>query len=299
MFFGFVIFTLTAMMMTSQMPLAYAGDRLCINEIITGGTITDNIIVPKASDFPALTADGIDGIPGNNDDGTNTCVLDGVDHKGNIFVKEESTIFLINGVTQFGDIKLEEENAAIHFEGINQNTKKGNIQASHEKSFVYIENLTLDGNINGKGEVYINSHGSSSSVFLDSNIILDGDGTTEFVMDGGTVTGNIRVFGQLEVDIDSVVIGGNLEIKDTEDKTGLGIGSDISIENNDIDGNMILQKNKPTIILNNNDVGGNANCKDNDSVTGDPDTNFVEGKAQKDCKPLFKADEANFPPGPN
>jgi len=230
--------------------------------------------------------------------------------------------------------KLEGEGAEIHFESTLRidpetgepalNTKKGNIQLLHEGSYAYIESLILDGNINGKGELYINTNSDrlpplfpldGLEVFIDGNILLDGNGDNELVVDGGEITGNLRVFKNHSYLVKDAIIGGNLDIKDAflssdfENHQDLVDDSTITIQGNDIGGNLNLQDNdlsndifgtKTNITINGNDVGGNAICKGNnnlldDEIKGDKNTNWVGGKAKNDCKNLFDKPGQNFP----
>jgi len=333
MFFGFVIFSLAAMMFTSQMPLAFANDVLCVNETLSGN-IQNNIRIPNDSG-----GDGPDGIPGNQDDGLNVCVFDNLVHKGNLFIEENASLHVTGGSSHQGDIKLEGKYAAINFEetfemaagpdGILEtnddvfildengkpklipNTKDGNIQLLHEDSYAFIANLILDGNINGKGELYISSNfdrftadaDTNTSVFIDGNVLLDGNGDNELRVDGGEITGNLRVFKNHSYLINDAIIGGNLDIKDaflSSDFEGIPAIVEDSfylIENNDIAGNFNFQDNNLSeATINGNDVGGNAICKNNDgTISGDSSTNWVGGKAKNDCKNLFDKPTPNFP----
>jgi len=98
MFSGFVIFALAGMMMTSQMPLAFAADEDCVNETFSGDKQT-NIRVIDLSD---LDVDdpvhfGPDEIKGTQDDGLNICVFDNIDHKGNTFIEANALLLVTNG----------------------------------------------------------------------------------------------------------------------------------------------------------------------------------------------------------
>jgi len=307
MFSGFVIFALAGMMITSQMPMAFANDYECVNEILGDDEFLNglhtNVIVPED---PGGV--GFDGIAGTHDDGFNICVYDNLDHKGNIFIKDRAALFFTNGSHNEGDTKVEGQYSTIHFESTLRvdsegepiiNTKRGNIQLAHDDSYAYIESLNLDGNINGKGELYISSNSdrfTGFEVFINGNILLDGNGDNELRVDGGEITGNLRVFKNHSYVVTNAIIGGNLDIKDAFNGVGSEFDEDsiIIIENNDIAGNLNFQDNTLSATINGNDVGGNVICKSNESVSGDSSTNWVGGKAKNDCKNLFDKDESNF-----
>jgi len=318
-FFGFVIFSLAGMMMTAQMPLAYANDLDCVNETLTGN-IQNNIRIPEDPD-----GFGPDLIEDTADDGLNVCIYDNLDHKGNVFIEDNASLHVTGGSELDGDLKVEGKYSAINFETSYEtdvdgnlildengkaipviNFKKGNIQLLHEDSYGLITALNLDGNINGKGELYIISNPDrvTGSVFIDGNVLLDANGDSELRVDGGEITGNLRVFKNHSYVINDAIIGGNLDIKDAFN----GVGSDFDetsiyvIENNDIGGNFNFQDNTlqdnplPVATINGNDVGGNAICKNNDgTISGDSSTNWVGGKAKNDCKNLFDKPSQNFP----
>ena len=54
---GFFIVAIAVMMITAQMPQAFADDVICIDDTLTG-TITDNIIVPSTGGFNICVLDG-------------------------------------------------------------------------------------------------------------------------------------------------------------------------------------------------------------------------------------------------
>ena len=319
-FFGFVIFSLAGMMMTSQMPLAYADEIECVNETLTGN-IQSNITIPGDPD-----GFGPDGIEDTADDGLNVCVYDGIDHKGNTTIKDNASLHVTGGSNDEGDIKVEGKYSAINFEAsfevdengdlildedgkaiIVVNTKKGNIQLAHEDSYAFITALELDGNINGKGELYISSNPDrvTGGVFIDGNILLDGNGDNELRVDGGEITGNLRVFKNHSYLVNDAIIGGNLEIREAFNGVGSDFDEDsiINIENNEIGGNLklednnlpattdsntvggnlLINKNSEPVTVDNSNIAGNANCKDNNTApTGSGNT--VDGKKKQQCE---------------
>jgi len=290
---GFAIATIALMMFTSQMPLAFA-DRTCTG-LISDETITENITVPSGNSFTI-------------------CVLDNVNLKGNITVEANAAVFVINGSDLESDIKLLGQFSAINFEGTKLNTLKGNVQGEHTDSYIFLDSVNIDGNVQAKGELYTSSSRGSGPVTVQGNYIVEGDFTDEFTLAAGSVGGNILVSGQLSIRIADTVVGGNVHIKDNANTSGpdsnISIGFNtigghlelekntfdtVVISNNDIDKGLQLLENDSPIELNNNDVGQNANCDKNQSVSGDETTNFIGQKAKKECKNLFESPTQNFP----
>jgi len=294
---GFVIVAVTVMMMTSQIPEAFTDEeRICIDETITG-TIKANILVPTTSGF-------------------NLCVLDNVDLEGNITVLDNAAIFVHNGSDLRSDIKLEGQFSAINFEGTDINFLKGNVQGKHEDSYIYLDSVTIEGNVQGKGEVYVSSNRGSGDVRVLGNYLVDGNETTEFFLDGIFVGGNVFVAKQLSVTITNTDVVGNIHIKDNTNNLGFmniegneiggkleleknEFGSGISLLSNDISKGLQLKDNFSIITIEGNDVGQNVLCEKNDELLGADDANFVAGQTKKQCKniALFSTDEGdkNFP----
>jgi len=265
----------------------FAVDRTCIDETITG-THKGNILVPSTAGF-------------------NLCVLDDLDLEGNITVEANAAVFVHNGSDLRSDIKLLGQFSAINFEGTGINTLKGNIQGTHEDSYIYLDSVTVDGNVQGKGEVYVSSSNRSSGpVIILGNYIIEGNGTTEFALIGDrtslSVRGNLLIEKQLSITLSGIQVGGNIHIKDNENTSGLDsfviikssdIGGILELEKNnfdsilisdlDIENHMFLKDNDSPITVDDTTIGGNANCSKNQSdVTGSGNT--VLGKATKQCK---------------
>jgi len=291
---GFVIITVAVMMITSQIPEAFTDEEIiCIDQTLIG-TIKGNIVVPTT-------------------DGFNLCVLDNVDLEGNITVLDNAAIFVHNGSDLRSDIKLEGQFSAINFEGTDINFLKGNVQGKHEDSYIYLDSVTIEGNVQGKGEVYVSSNRGSGEVRVLGNYLVDGNLTTEFVLNGIFVGGNVFVAKQLSVKITGTEVVGNVHIKDNENNLGLmniegneiggkleleknEFGSGISIFSNDISKGLQLKDNFSIITIEGNDVRQNVLCEKNDAILGADFSNFVDGQTKKDCKglDLFKGPE-NFP----
>jgi len=267
-FFGFVIIAAAAIMLTSQIPEAYAAETVCDSgNPLLSGDINTNIIVSAGSPF-------------------NTCVIDGATITGNIVVGENAAVFVINGATIRGNIELNGKFSAINFEGIDINNLLGNILAI-ENTYVFIESLNMDGNVDSKGEVYASSSSNrfSGPVVINGNIIIEKtDNTDEFVIAGATISGNVMVKGQLSIRISDANIGGNVEIIENENTSS--VDSTISIGFNTIGGNVNLAKNKfsdpsSIFLLTDNTMGGDLILLDNDSdIT--IENNTIAGST--DCK---------------
>ena len=290
---GFFIVAVAVMMITSQIPEAFTDEEIICTGTLTG-TIKGNIVVPTTGGFTI-------------------CVLDNVDLEGNITVMDNAAIFVINGSDLRSDIKLEGQFSAINFEGTEINELKGNVQGKHEDSYVYLDSVTIDGNVQGKGEVYVSSNRDSGDVRVLGNYLIDGNLTTEFVLDGLFVGGNLFVVKQLSIKITHTDVVGNVNIKDSENPSGQLIieentiggkleleknefGSGISISENDIEKGLQLKDNFSEITIEGNDIGQNVLCEGNTAISGADDANFVDGQTKKDCKGLemFKGTE-NFP----
>jgi len=253
-----VIVIILILGMFAYSPIAYADDDdstpiICENETLEG-TIKDNILVHTTNGF-------------------NICVLNNVDLKGNIKVEENAAVFVIDGSSLRGDIKLEGKFSAVNFEGIDINSLKGNINAK-ENTYVFIESLNMDGNVNSKGEVFISSDNRfSGPVTIDGDIIIsddddddDDDGfkkkipSDEFVIAGGTITGNVDVFRELSVRIFDAEIVGDLKIKFNENTSA--VDSTIDVGFSTIGGNLEIKENSlSTIMISNNDISGHLEVK--------------------------------------
>jgi len=282
MFFGFVIFALATMMMTSQMPEAFADDRNCINETIdnSGGSIKSNIIVPD------LVKDG---------GPFNLCVLDDVEIKGNIIVEANAAVFMHDGTTIFGNVELKGQFSAVNFEGIDTNFLDGNILGEQD-TYIFLDSVTVTMNVISKGEVYV----SPDNVEVLGNIDLTNSNTNEFVLPAITVGGNVFLDKQLSILVDGATIGGNLIIKESVNDTtnnsfidilDSSIGGNLQIDSNSmlstilingntVGGNLQLRDNS-SLSVNGNTVEGNVSCQKNDSISGS--LNVINGKTGKKC----------------
>ena len=309
MFFGFVIIAVAALMLTSQMPEAFADDIECIKGIKdkfdeTDGLVQANIIVSKQSFF-------------------NICVLDTANIKGNIIVEENAAVFIYDGTTIDGNVELKGKFSSVNFEGQDGiiNTLDGNLFGEQD-TYAFLDSVTVTTNVISKGEVYVNGTPDSGNpdnavefdrtggpVTIDGNVdVMTGD-NNEFELISATVDGNVFVDAQVAVQIFDANIGGNLVIKESENTSPNPPPSAnnpfIKIEFTDIGGNLQLDKNNMlSILINDNTIGGNlglkensdismnnntieqnANCGKNASVTGIG--NVINGKGQKQCKNIL------------
>lgn len=284
-FFGFAIIAAAAIMLTSQMPEAFAADRTCINETLTG-TLNTNVTVSAGSSF-------------------NICVIDGATITGNIVVEANAAVFIYDGSVINGNVELTGEFSAVNFEGTDNNILNGNI-VGIEDTYIFLDSVTISNNVKTSGEVYFSSSSSrfSGPVTVEGNVnISPATNTNEFVLAGATVLGNIVLDKQLSVRIFDAEIGGNLMIKESENTSGIDsiisidstsiVGnlqlesnsfSTILISDNVVGGNLILKDNDSPITVENNTIGKNGNCKNNQGVSGSGNT--FDGKGKQQCKDI-------------
>ena len=287
MFFGFVIIAVAAIMLTSQTQQAFAAaDTECIDGVfidgdtglpLVGKLIQGKLIIKAGSTF-------------------NICVLDGVTVNGEIIVEENAALFIYNGSTLDNNIKLEGKLSAVNFEGIQTNLVKGNIETNQD-TYLFLDSVTINGNVKAKGEVYFNSstRDTGNILFKGDLIIEKSNETDEFVLEGGTVQGNVLINGQLVIRITDTEIRGNLLIKEnTNDEDSIVIidnilRGDVTLEKNtastiEISGNvmevsLLLKDNNGQITLEGNTITLDLECSGNSL---DPLGNSDAGKSKKD-----------------
>jgi len=285
-FFGFAIIAAAAIMLTSQIPEAYAADLDCIDETLTGN-INANITVSTQSSF-------------------NICVIDGATITGSIVVEANAAVFIYDGSVINGNVALQGEFSAVNFEGIDTNIVNGNILGI-EDTYVYLDSVTISRNLKTSGEVYFSSSSSrfSGPVTVEGNInISPGTNTNEFVL-ASTVLGHVVLDKQLSVRIFDAEIGGNLIIGNSTNTssnnsfiniTSTSIGGNLMLESNSLStilisdnvvgGNLLLKENDSPITIENNTIDGNGNCEDNQSVSGSGNNFVGKSKGKQQCKKI-------------
>ena len=293
-FFGFTVFALATMMITSQIPQAFAAaDTECIDgEFIDGDTglplvgklIQGKLIIKAGSPF-------------------NICVIDGVTVNGEVIVEENAVLFVYNGSTLDNNILLQGKFSAVNFEGnenidTETNLLKGNIEAL-EDTYIFLDSVTIDGDIKTKAELYFSSTRTTGDVLVKGDLIIEkSDNTNEFVLEGGTVRGNVMVNGQLSIRITDTEIFGALLIKEnnnagdsiviTDNKLRgdvsleVNTASTIEISRNVMSVSLLLKDNNGQITLEGNTITLDLECSGNSS---DPvgNSNTVGGSKKVQC----------------
>ena len=234
-----------AIMLFSQAELAYAdGDLTCENETLSGINNADNIFVK-----------GI-------------CEFDGVIVTAQIEVTKDSVLIVYGESVITGDIVLKEEFSEVYFEGTTKNNILiGNIKGDTESSFVYIEALDMTGHIDSKGEIHINSDnrfsgpveidGTLNSLGTENNLTIIGGTPPEIPLPPVTsVLENIVASKQLSIRIINVNVGGDMEIKES---------NEVTISGNTVGKNLKVEKNEHAIVFDNAiteklDIVENTNC---------------------------------------
>jgi len=296
--FSFAIIAAAAMMMTSQMPEAYAANQICLNQ-----TFDSSSIIKKKTNIIVQT---------DPDGGFNVCILDGLSLKqGNIIVEENAVVIITGGTNiKGGNIELQGNFAAVNFErsdpilGLPQNFLDGNIFGG-DNTYIFLDDVTINGNIVTSGEVYISSQENrfTGPTVVDGNISVQANlnNDNEFVMAGGEVTGSVTLNTLLTIHVFDATIGGNLQILDNVNTSPDGsiiiennqIGSTLKLQrntmttvllkDNTVNGGLNIQDNPSDIELDGNTIAANASCKGNDSVFGNT---IFNGKGKKQCEQL-------------
>jgi hypothetical protein len=143
-----------------------------------------------------------------------------------------------------------------------------------------LTNVTVQGNI----KVNTNALLQTNECIAQGNIRAEG--AALIFIDATSIGGNLNAVGTVSVKVDSSSIDGNVSVT--------GADSLIAIENNQVNGNVDVEKNNTgsgnTNVIQNNTIGGNLICTDNTPLPVDlvPEgsPNIVAGHKVGQCAGL-------------
>jgi len=165
-------------------------------------------------------------------------------------------------------------------------------------------NLQVSGTV--KGNVSLSSGASLEAQNAQFGNNLQAAGASSVIVSAGSVAGNVQLSGVGAIGLTGLYVSNNLQISGTTGTpsgvnylSGLTVKGNLTVQSNgpnapfdigipcgtgnNVTNNLTVQQNQAAMTVENNTVGGNLSCSNNNSVT--PAGNTVKGNTNGQCVP--------------